>query len=419
MRKQARLSRLFVYLLGILAALALTVVLIYFVMHPPMGDLLQLGLLLAVTSFVSAILGFISYRLGWWKRVRSLTVALTLGYVLAALLTLVNVWLTARLMFINQHDLALATLLLLFASGISVLFGYFLSGSLTQTLRDLDGAAGQLREGDFSARVVVTGENEVARLARSFNDMAARLQQAQEAERSLEEARRNLVAWASHDLRTPLAALRALIDALADGVVQDPETVARYLALCQHEIGRMSSLIDDLFELAKIDAGRMEIFCENSSLLDLVSDTLEGFSLRAETRGVALKGSVSPRVDPVWMAPEKISRVLHNLLENAIRHTPPGGRVNLVADLMGRDVLVVVEDTGAGIPADDLDHVFDRFFRGEESRAREGPEEGGAGLGLAIAKGLVEAHGGRIWAESPQGTGAKFSFILPKSSPAV
>ncbi|MDX1437346.1 MAG: HAMP domain-containing sensor histidine kinase [Anaerolineales bacterium] len=415
MRSSPRLSRFLIYLLGILAAMTLTVVLVYVVMNPPMADLQELVLVLSLTSLGSAILGFVSYRLGWWKRVRSLTLTLTLGYILAALLTLFNVWLTARLMFFDQHDLALATLLLLFAGGISVFFGYFLSSSVTQTLRDLDKAAGRLQEGDFSARVEVTGENEVARLAQSFNVMVARLEQAQEAERSLESARRNLVAWASHDLRTPLASLRALIDAMADGVVQDPQTIARYLELSQNEINRMSSLIDDLFELAQIDAGKMEIFCENSSLLDLISDTLEGFSVRAEARGITLNGSVSPQVDPVWMAPEKISRVLHNLLDNALRHTPPGGKVDLEAGVEGQSVLVVVQDTGEGIPEQDLDHVFDRFFRGEESRTRDDNGDGGAGLGLAIAKGLVEAHGGRIWAESMPGMGTRLAFELPKS----
>lgn len=416
MKSTTRISRLLIYLLGIFAALVLTVVLIYTVMNPPMGDLLELGVLLALTSLGSAVLGFVSYRLGWWKRIHSLTLTLTLGYILAALLTLLNVWLTARLMFINQHDLALATLLLLFAGGISAFFGYFLSSSVTQSLQDLDEAAQRLQEGDFSVRVDVAGENEVARLAQSFNDMAARLEQAQEAEQSLDAARRNLVAWASHDLRTPLASLRALIDAMADGVVSDPETTARYLELSQSEINRMSSLIDDLFELAQIDAGKMEIFCENSSLLDLISDTLEGFSVRAEARGITLIGSVSPEVDPVWMAPEKISRVLHNLLENALRHTPPGGEVDLEAALEGESVLVVVKDTGEGIPSEDLDHVFDRFFRGEESRSRDESHPSGAGLGLAIAKGLVEAHGGRIWVESRAGAGTKLAFVLPKTA---
>ncbi len=410
-----RLPRAVVYLIGIFAVLTLTVVLIIAVMDPPVGDLVQLGLLLGITSLASAMIGFISHRLGWWRRLRSLNLTLTLGYALAAGLTLLNVWLTARLMFINRHDLTLGILLLLFAGGISVTFGYFLSSSITQTLKDVVRGAERLSEGDFSARVDVQGQNEVAQLADAFNTMVAHLEQVQEAERSLEAARRNLVAWASHDLRTPLASLRAMIDALSDGVVTEAETVARYLQQCQSEIRDMSTLIDDLFELAKLDAGHLELFCEPSSLADLISDTLEGFRVRAQTNGVTLTGAVAPQVDPVWMAPEKISRVLQNLLENAFRHTPIGGQIELQASVRNGTVLVTVQDTGEGIQPEDLPHVFDRFFRGEKSRSREGFAGSGAGLGLSIAKGLVEAHGGRIWVESDLGSGTTMAFTLPRT----
>ncbi len=408
-----------IYLIGVLAAFTLTVILIILVMNPPMDDLALLALYLGVTSVGSLVIGFVSHRLGWWRRLRSLTLTLTLGYVLAAALTLLNVWLTARLMFINDHDLALASLLLVFAGGISVVFGFFLSSSITQILRDLARSAERLSEGDFSTRVAVEGQNEVARLGVAFNEMVTRLEQAVEAERALDAARRNLVAWASHDLRTPLASLRAMIDALADGVVDDPETTARYLAQSQAEIGRMSALIDDLFELAQLDTGHLELFCNANSLSDLISDTLEGFMARAEARGVKLSGAVSKQVDPVWMAPEKISRVLRNLIENALRYTPSGGEVRLQADTQESTVVVTVQDNGEGIPQEDLPHVFDKFFRGEKSRSREGAGHGGAGLGLAIAKGLVEAHGGRIWVESAIGEGTVMTFALPKRQPAI
>ncbi len=411
------LSRSAIYSLGILAALALTVALIVAVMNPPLTDLMYLAISLGLTAVGSAAVGFISHRLGWWRRLRSLNLTLTLGYVLAAGLTLLNVWLTARLMFINQHDLALASLLLFFAGAISVFFGYFLSSSITQALQNLVQGAERLSEGDFTTRVDPVGRNEVAQLAQSFNTMVARLETALERERSLETARRNLVAWASHDLRTPLASLRAMIDALADGVVEDKETVARYLAQSQNEIGRMSKLIDDLFELAQLDAGHLDLAWDSNSLADLISDTLEGFSARAKAQNIHLSGSVSPHVDPVWMASDKISRVLHNLLENALRHTPQGGEVRLQAELENGSVLVQVQDNGRGIEPDDLPHIFDRFFRGERSRSREGQTGGGAGLGLAIAKGLVEAHGGRIWVESSPEQGTVLSFALPKAKP--
>jgi signal transduction histidine kinase len=181
----------------------------------------------------------------------------------------------------------------------------------------------------------------------------------------------------------------------------------------------MSSLIDDLFELAQIDAGNLVLRAERSSLSDLISDTLEGFSARAQARQLKLTGAVAAGVDPVWMAPDKISRVLRNLVENALRYTPAGGQVELQARPgEGKTVLVTVRDTGAGIPAGDLAHVFDRFYRGDAARTRgeagDGPLGAGAGLGLAIAKGVVEAHGGRIWAESAAGQGTAVTFELPR-----
>jgi signal transduction histidine kinase len=415
-----RASRWVVYLLSILAALALTVALAFAFMHPPAEDMLSLALLFGLTGSASALIGFVSHRLGWWRRLRSLNQTLTLGYIVAAVLTLINVWITARLMFINQeHDLTLAGLLLLFAGGISVSFGYFLSASLTHALRDVVRAASRVSQGDFSTRVRVEGRDEVAQLAQAFNAMAARLETGDREARALDAARRDLVAWASHDLRTPLASLRAMLDALADGVVTDPETVARYVRQSQAEIVRMNALIDDLFELAQMDTGSLTLRCDAGSLSDLISDTLEGFTALAQARGITLRGSVASGVDPVWMASDKISRVLQNLIENALRHTPAGGQIQLRAEVLDGMALVSLEDTGEGIAPDDLPRIFDRFYRGDAARsrshAREGFDGGGAGLGLAIAKGLIEAHGGRIWAESVPGHGTVMKFTLPKS----
>lgn len=410
-----RISRPLIYLLGILAALTLTVVLVVAVMRPGPGDLRGLGLLFLITGSSSALIGYVSHRLGWWRRFPSITQTLTLGYVIAAGLTLLNVWLTARMMFINEHDLTLAGLLLVFAGGISISFGYFLSSSVTQSLRDMVQGAGRISQGDFSTRVEVPGKDEVAQLALALNAMTARLAQADADARALDSARRDLVAWASHDLRTPLASLRAMIDSLADGVVSDPQTVARYLRQAQAEIGRMSALIDDLFELAQLDAGHLVLHCEPSSLADLISDTLGGFRTRAQAKGLSLTGTVGPDVDPVWMAPDKMGRVLQNLIENALRHTPAGGEVHLRATAEKGRVTVTVKDSGDGISPEDLPRVFERFYRGEKSRSRDGSASGGAGLGLAIAKGLVEAHGGKIWVESGVGRGTSMTFELPKS----
>jgi len=408
-----RKSRITNYILGILAALILTVLLVNFVMSPPASDLMYLVIYLSLTSLGSAVFGFVSNRMGWWRRLPRLSYALIMGYILAGGLTLFNVWVTARLMFLNQHDLALGSLLLIFAGGISVAFGYFLSNAITQALGDLLQGAEQLSQGDFSVRVPVSGHDEVAQLAAAFNQMATRLEKAAEAERSLDEARRNLVAWASHDLRTPLTSIRVMIDALADGVVTDPETVTRYLRQSQSEIDRMSKLIDDIFELAQLDAGYQDLNFEWITLSDMVSDTLESFAARAEAHNLFLEGRVDPDVDPIFAAPDKLSRILDNLIGNALRHTPEAGKIKLHATIVDEFTQIVIEDNGEGISPKDLPHVFDRFYRGEKSRSRQ-IEDRGVGLGLAIVKGLVDAHGGDIYVESEPRQGTRFWFTLPR-----
>lgn len=402
------------FLLSIPILILVTLGLIVLVMQPPMGDLMYLALLLAITGLGSGLIAYLAHRYGIWRRFRRLNMALAAGYILAAALTLLNVWVSARLMFINEHDFKLASLLLMFAGAVSVSFGFFLSDSITDRLKSIVGAARHLSQSDFSTRVPVTGTDEVAELAAAFNNMAENLEEAEQAEKALDNARRDLVAWASHDLRTPLTSLRAILDALSEGVVTDDDTVDRYLRLGQGEVFRMSNLIDDLYELAQLDVGHLAIEREPSSLSDLISDTLETMRARAEAKGLQLHGKVTAELDPVWMASDKISRVLHNLLENAIRHTPKGGTVNVNADRQGDQVCISVTDSGEGIPPEALPHVFERFFRAEQSRTRAGYDAGGTGLGLAIARGLVEAHGGRIWVESQLGAGTEFSFSLPR-----
>jgi signal transduction histidine kinase len=414
-----KLSRLAIFFLGLLAVFALSVALVFAVMRPPLNDLVQLAVAFAITTIASGVLGFVLHRLGWWRHIPSLSQTLTLGYVIAAGLTLLTVWFTARMMFLSEHDLTLAGLLLLFASGICISFGYFISSSITETITDIVRATQQVGEGNFSTHVEVIGQNETAQLAQAFNRMTGQLATAESDSRALDAARRDLVAWASHDLRTPLTSLRAMLDALTDGVVTDPETVARYLRQSQAEVTRMNAIIDDLFELAQLDTGHLILKMEVASMGDLISDTLEGFNLRAHDKGVTLAGQVESGLDSVCCAPEKIGRVLRNLVENALRHTPAGGSIQLRAHLENSWVVVSVRDTGEGISSQDLPRVFERFYRGERSRSREGYPNGktsaGAGLGLAIAKGLVEAHQGKIWAESEIGQGTTLLFSFPRS----
>ena len=232
----------------------------------------------------------------------------------------------------------------------------------------------------------------------------------------MEQSRRDLIAAVSHDLRTPLAAIRATIEAITDGVVTDEATITRYLRTMHDGTRELSRLIDDLFDLSRLDAGALALEHEPAALADLVSDTLERMRPQAAARDVVLTGFAAADLPLVPLDARFVGRVLANLVDNAVRHTPAGGRVEVAVYREGPAVRVEVRDTGEGIAPADLPHVFERFYRGEKSRSRE---HGGAGLGLAICKGIVEAHGGRIWAEarSPQGT--QVSFTLPIATPAL
>jgi signal transduction histidine kinase len=314
-------------------------------------------------------------------------------------------------MFASRHDLLLATVLLIYASGIALAIGYFFFSPMTERIRDLDFAARSIAAGRLETRLQVTGRDEMSGLARSFNEMAAQLQVVAQKQQEVETLRKDLIAWVSHDLQTPLASIRAIVEALADGVVEDADTRQRYLHTAQRDIGALSVLIDDLFQMAQLDAGGLVLDLAYDSLTDLVSDTLESHSELAARQGISLRGRVDPACDPVWMDSPRIGRVLNNLLGNALRHTPSGGIVEIQAAPTSQGVKVEISDTGEGISLEDIPFVFDRFFRSDRSRNRS---LGGAGLGLAISRGIVQAHGGQITVESTPGQLTRFTFTLPR-----
>ena len=397
------------FALGILLILALSLALFILLMAPPMSELGLMALFLGITALVSALAGYVAYRLGWINLSPTLRWTLLGGYALASILTFFNVWFSAQLMFASAHDLLLAIVLLVFAGGMATVLGYFLSSTVTERIHLVQDAAEQLASGDLNTRVPVQGRDEVAALAVTFNQMAEQLQAADQKQRDLENMRRDLIAWVSHDLQTPLTSIRAILEALSDGVVDEPEMVHRYLQTAQRDVRSLSVLIDDLFQMAQLDAGGFPLNRAQASLNDLISDTLESFSELAYRESVALEGKVESNVDPVYMDTQAIGRALNNLISNALRHTSTGGKIHVSARRTGEGVEVVVSDTGEGIRAEDIPHIFERFYRGEKSRSRA---TGGAGLGLAIARGIVRAHGGDIRAESKMGKGTRFIFHI-------
>ena len=398
--------------LGILLIIALSLGIFFLVMLPPMKELGLMALYLGGTALISALAGYVAYRLGWINFSPTLRWTLLGGYALASLLTFLNVWFSARMMFASEHDLLLAIVLLVFAGGIAMVLGYFLSTTVTERIQLLKSAAEKLAQGDLQTRVPVQGRDEVAGLAVTFNQMAQQLQAADQKQRELENLRRDLIAWVSHDLQTPLASMRAILEALSDGVVEDPETVKRYLNTAQRDVRYLSALIDDLFQMAQLDAGGFPLHLAEASLSDLVSDTLESFTELAKQQELTLEGNVDSDVDPVHMDTQAIGRVLNNLIGNALRHTSNRGRVSVWVRRTTQGVEVTVSDTGAGIRAEDLPYIFERFYRGDASRSRN-RGTGGAGLGLAIARGIVQAHRGEIKVESQLGKGTQFTFYIP------
>ncbi len=405
-----RSSAILRFVIGILLIFIVSLAIFNMMMAPPMYELGLMALFLGITALVSALAGYAAYRFGWLTLSPNLRWSLLGVYALSSLLTFFNVWFSARLMFASQHDLLLATVLLVFAGGMAMALGYFLSSTITERVNQLKGAAEKLAEGDLKTRVPVLGRDEVASLARAFNQMAEQLEAMDSKQREMEKMRAELIAWVGHDLQTPLASIRAILEALEDGVVDDPETVKRYLNTAQRDVRSLSALIDDLFQMAQLNAGGFQLERANSSLADLVSDTLESFAELAARQNIKLMGSVETNVDPVDMDTRRIGRVLNNLIGNAIRHTSAQGEVKVQARRTTTGVVVTVTDTGEGIRAEDLPHIFDGFYRGEKSRSRA---TGGAGLGLAISRGIIQAHGGDIHVESEVGHGSRFTFRIP------
>ncbi len=398
-----------ILVLGTVFALGITALLFLVLMQPPLSDIRALVSTLGITSLLSLGLGYVLYQRGW-ARFSSLMRTLAITYIWAALLTLFNVGIMQRQMFVSQHDLILSGVLLIFAAIIATTFGLFVSASVTDDLRQLATTAKYLAEGDLGARVRVSGRDEVAQVSMAFNEMAGQLQQVDRQRTELDNLRRDLIAWASHDLRTPLTGIRVRVEALNDGVVDDAETQQGYYQAILNDVLVLNGLLDDMLELAQLDRAGLSLSKIPSSLSELIYECLERFQAQSQEQEVRLSADFDRDLAPVLLNVGKISRVLDNLLSNALRYTPPGGQIVIAARRAGETVTVSVEDSGPGFSPEDIPRLFEQFYRGEQARTRA---MGGAGLGLAIARGVVEAHGGRIWAENvPQG-GARVSFELP------
>ncbi|WP_018503878.1 sensor histidine kinase [Parafrankia discariae] len=330
---------------------------------------------------------------------------------------------TAQAMFLSDHDLDVVLLVVAVSGTVTALMMLWLGLPVARASRALTDAAGRLGGTDYHPLATPPPSAELAAIAHALDETHARLLAALERERALEASRRELVSWVSHDLRTPIAGIRAVAEALDDGVVDDPETVAAYHRTMVSNAERLTTLIDELFELSRLHSGALELTLENVRVADVVSEVISTADPIARAKGVRLTGQVD-ETDRFEVDVVEVGRVLTNLVANAIRHTPSDGAVAVAATVADGRAELSVSDACGGIPASDLDRLFDTGYRGESARTppKTGQHAGsgsgtgaGAGIGLAIVRAVVEAHGGEVSVHNITG-GCRFVVGLPAAS---
>jgi signal transduction histidine kinase len=376
------------------------------------GDLWTVSYTVAGTAAVVTAAGLVAVRL---MASRSVATIMTVIAAVTVAATLTGVALIANEMFISRADFDIVIAVVAVGGVAGFAVALLVGRRVSRSSRLLLGAVQEVgRSGGYQAPEAVLPA-ELAGLSDGLAAAHRRLAEARDRERALEASRRELVAWVSHDLRTPLAGLRAMAEALEDGVVTDRATVGRYHAQIRKETDRLTVMIDDLFALSRIHAGALRLCKRQVGLGDLIGEALTSAEPLARAKGVQLRGyaAASP---PVLVDTAEVGRALRNLVVNAIRHTPARGAVEVLGDEGDGLARVSVSDSCGGIPAEHLPRVFDVAFRGQPART-PGPDEG-AGLGLSIARGIVEAHAGRIGVRNI-GPGCQFAIWLPVARDAA
>jgi signal transduction histidine kinase len=388
-----------VVLAGALASLALALTL-----GVEGGELRHLGLLLLIallatigaTAAAGRLLAHASAR---WR--------LVVIAALAVLVSLVNLGVLTLLMSVSHHDATLVAILLLYSSGAGIAAALALANASGTAVERLVERARTLAGGDLEARLGRLGAGpELDTLAAALDETSAKLERSLTRERAGETRRKDLITAVSHDLRTPLASMRAMVEAVDEGVVDDPPTLRRYVGEMRRSVESLVLLVDDLFELAQVDAGAIAVESERIRLDEVVREALETCGAQASEKGLIVETRIEDG-DQCLCSP-RLARVLQNLLQNAIRHTPADGSVRMEAHRGPNGLELVVEDTGEGIAPAALDQVFEPFWRGDASRSGNG-----SGLGLALAKRIVESLGGQIGVQSEPTRGSRFAIVLP------
>ncbi|MBT4511155.1 MAG: HAMP domain-containing protein [Chloroflexi bacterium] len=303
------------------------------------------------------------------------------------------------------HDLRTRLLL---STGIALLVSaivaLLLSRAISNPIHRLTNAATAVAHGDFDQQVPVRSRDELGQLSRTFNDMTARL-------RAARQMQANFVADVSHESRTPLTSIKGMVETLRDGAVDDPEVRDRFLSTIKTETDRLIHMVNDLLLLSQADSAALNLSQESIDISELVQTVVDQLLSQPDERKLELKTQIHPGTPLVWIDPDRIQQVLINLLDNAIKYSHDGGSVTIEAiPQKDQKVLIKIRDEGIGIPTEDLPHIGQRFYRTDKARSRA---KGGAGLGLAIAKSFIEAHGGQLWVDSEEGQGTTVSFTLP------
>ncbi len=377
--------------------------------------------LIGMAFGASLAVGLVGRGLLAWLRTSRLAAQAMVVVFVAVGGTLAGVLVAARAMFVSTHDLSALLVIMIGAGTMSALAGLHITREIGRASSDLGAVARRIGSGELeTGSATVRVPEELALLGAELADMKLRLDESRLRSQRVEQSRREVIAWVSHDLRTPLSRMRAMVEAINDGVIEDQFTIDRYHLAMQCEVERLGGLVDDLFELSRIQADVLSLKLEPVVVADLVSDTMSSASLAAECKGVRLLGEVLDDEIMARLSIPEMARVLHNLLDNAIRHSPPGSEVRVSVDTDGSDVVLSVSDQCGGIADHDLDRVFDLAYRGDAARSpidsHDNASNGASGLGLAIAKGFVEAHSGNI-AVKNQGSGCIFTVSMPRWRP--
>lgn len=401
--------------LGLTLAIGAALLLAQLLMSPPGGDLRSLAAYLTLSGAATMGAGWVALRLADGVAGLTIQVKSFLSAAIGGGVALLNVFIVAQLMFVStSHDLKLLVALIAFSAIVTIFFSLWAASTITGRMEHVAVGIRSLAAGDYGARVEVAGGDEVAQLASDVNLLARRLRAAEEQRQALDRQRRELTAAISHDLRTPLSSVRAMVEALDDRVVENPSEVERYYGTIRREIDRLSRMIDDLFELAQMDAGALKLERQPLALQEVTAEVVDAMRAQARRAGVTVSSTVEGNPPQLLLDGARIERVASNLVHNAIEHTPAGGRVDVCVFVEDGSVCLRVSDNGEGIEAHDLPRIWERFYRAEKSRRRWPKGADGAGLGLAIVRGIVEVHGGTVDAISP-GRGVTFTVRLPRT----